>query len=672
MAPTGTLLQTGVGRLAAACLLVLLVFVVYFPVMRAGYIWDDDQYVSQNATLTDLKGLERIWLEPQASPQYYPLVFTTFWIEHHIAGNDARVNHLVNIALHALNAVMLWLVLRQLQVPGAWLVAAVFGVHPVHVESVAWVTERKNVLSMLFYLASALAYLRFALVESTTSPTGARDGIRVSVLALTLFLCALLSKTMTSTLPVALLLVVWWKRGTVTRRELVPLVPLFALGVVFGALTAWLEVHHVGAEGEDWSLPPAARVLLAGRAVWFYAAKLVWPHPLVFVYPQWRLDPANWLQYLFPLSVAAVMVALWTLRSRMGRGPFVAAAYFVSALFPALGFFNVYPMRYSYVADHFQYLASIGLLALMTAAAVGLVRRYGRPVQVGAGAVVIAVLALVSRGEAAKYEDSEALWQDTLAKNPACWMAYNNLGNLRTSQGRLTEARASFEAALRIKPNVAIFYNNIGITWFREGRLTEATENHETAVRLDPNYAEAHNNLGVDFANSQRYGDAVREYSRALALDPAYAMAHYNLANVLVRMKRLPEADDHYRRAVQLRPTMALAYYNLGVNLLVEGRPQDAAVNLDAAFRLQPDFFIGHYEVGNIHLRAGRMAQAIEQYRQAIAIKPDYADAYAHLGAALEQAGQVEDAVACYRHLLELDPVNLQARTGLERLIKRR
>src|SRR5437870_3711674 len=378
------------GSAAPALALVLLVVATYLPALRAGFIWDDDAYVTANATLRSFDGLRRIWLEPGAVPQYYPLTFTSLWLDYHLWGLHPLGYHLVNVLLHAANAILVWLVGRRLALPGAWFAAAVFAVHPVHVESVAWVTERKNVLSGALYLAAFLAYLRAA--------GGARGAYG---LALGLFVGALLAKTVTCTLPVVLLLVLWWRNG---RVDVAPLLPFFVLGAAAGFVTAWTEGHHVGATGELWRLSLPDRCLIAGRALWFYAAKLAWPHPLAFIYARWHVDAAVWWQYLFPLAAAATVAALHLARGRIGSGPLVAALCYVATLAPAPGFVNVYPMRYSFVADHFHYLASLPPIALAAAGAT----RLPRPQVIGAG--VLLALGTLAWRQALVYRDAETIW----------------------------------------------------------------------------------------------------------------------------------------------------------------------------------------------------------------------------------------------------------------------
>jgi Flp pilus assembly protein TadD len=574
------------GALAAA-VLVALVVVVYSPALQAGFVWDDDDYVTHNMTLRTVDGLRRIWLQPGAVPQYYPLVHTTFWLEYHLWGVRPLGYHAVNIALHALNVVLLWLVLRQLALPGAWLAAAIFAVHPVHVESVAWITERKNVLSGCFYLGAVLAYLRVCGVGRAAVTARGRHG--AYLVALVLFACALLSKTVTGSLPAAMLLLLWWKRGRLHVGDVVPLIPLVTLAAGLGAVTIWMETHRVGATGADWNLSMIDRVLIAGRAVWFYAGTLAWPHRLTFVYPRWDIDSRVWWQYGFPLAAVAVVGGLYAARARVGRGPVVAALFFVGTLFPALGFIDVFPMRYTFVADHYQYLASIGVIV----ATVGVCdsvwrRRWPAEWMPAAGGVVLVTLGALAWRQAHAYRDLETLWRDTLAKNPGCWMAHNNLGLHVQEQGRLDEALQHYAAALRVKPDDAFAHANLATVLGAQGRTSEAMAHCEAALRIDPDYPEAHSNLGNVLASAGRLDAAIAHYRTAITLRPTYAEAHSNLANVLVMQGHIADAIPHYEEALRIDPDFATAHRNLGLVLAGQGRTAEAILHLEAATRLVP------------------------------------------------------------------------------------
>jgi tetratricopeptide (TPR) repeat protein len=513
-------------NLWAAIGLLVASLAVYLPLREAGFVWDDDHYVTQNRNLQDGAGLARIWLEPRTSPQYYPLVHTGYWVEHRLVGLDPRAYHLTNVLLHALSAFLLFRLLERLRVPGALFAAALFAVHPVMTESVAWITERKNVLSLAFALGSLIAYLRFAPPESEAAER--RWG--PYALSLALFCAALLSKTVVLTLPAVVAVILWWKRGRIGARDLVPLVPFLAVGIPAGLHTAWLERHHVGAVGAEWALPPLARVVLAGRALWFYAGKLAWPDPLIFFYPRWQIDAADPAQLAAPLAAAAVLAALWAARTRIGRGPLAAVLLFAGILVPALGFFNVYPFRYSYVADHFQYHATPALLALFAAAATRAAAQLGprarAPALAAAVALLLALGSLTFR-QAHAYRDLETLYHDTIAKNPGAWNAYLNLANLLSSQGRNREALPLAREAARLAPNVADAWNTLGGVLF----LTAAEAPADARARVD---------------------EANLAFAHTLALDPGHIDALYNGAVALEAAGRREEAARYRARIAEL------------------------------------------------------------------------------------------------------------------------
>lgn len=561
-------------------LIVLLVFLAYLPALHCGFIWDDDSYVTENLTLHDLGGLQRIWFQVGAVPQYYPMVHTSFWLEYHLWGLNPVGFHAINVLLHATAAILLWQVLRRLQIPGAWLAAILFALHPVEVESVAWVTERKNVLSAVFYFAAALCYLRF--VE--WGKTGAPNRLRWSWYgaALALFLAALLSKTVACSLPAALLLVCWWKKGRLQRGDVVPLLPFFALGVGLGLMTAWMEKTHVGAQGPEWSLTFADRCLIAGRAVWFYAGKLVWPAQLTFIYPRWEIQPEVWWQWLFPIAAIGAVAGLWLARRRMGRGPLVAVLFFVGTLGPALGFVNVYPMRYSFVADHFQYLAAVGLITLGAAGLARLPRLIP--------ATLVALLAALTWQQTGIYRNLDILWRDTLAKNPDCWLAHNNLGIYLYNEGRMEEAMDHYQKAIRINPNRFDTFYNLGAALAAEGRFDEAIANYHLALQINPNYAYALNNLGIALANQGRLDEAIPCYRQAIQIEPDFPGALNNLGVALAASGQLDEAIEAFHKSIQINPTSSSTLNNLGHVLAARGRFEEAIENYHQAIQINPDF----------------------------------------------------------------------------------
>jgi len=391
--------------------LLIATLAAYQPSWHGGLLWDDDKHVT-SPELQSLHGLTRIWFDLGATQQYYPLTHSAFWIEHRLWRDATLPYHVVNIGLHALSAFLLLVILRRLGVRGAPLAAALFALHPVQVQSVAWISELKNTLSGVFFLLSALMYVRF---DSDRYP-------RDYTASFGFFVLALLAKSVTAVLPGVLLVIFWWRRGRLDwRRDVAPTLPFFAIGGSAGVFTAWVERTYIGAQGAEFHLGPIDRVLIAGRAIWFYLGKLFWPIDLNFEYPRWSIDSSVAWQYVFPLAGLGLLVVCWLLRRR-SRAPLAALLLFGGILFPALGFLNVYPFKYSFVADHFQYLAMIPIVALVSAGAtIASDRRLAnqRAIVVGAGLVLVTTLASVTWSQSHDYTDAVTLYRSILARNPS-------------------------------------------------------------------------------------------------------------------------------------------------------------------------------------------------------------------------------------------------------------
>jgi len=639
-------------QMALAGAIVAATLIAYIPAMRGGYIWDDDAYVARNGALRSLAGLWAIWTDREATPQYYPLVHTGFWLEYHLWGLDPLGYHVVNVLLHALGAVILWRVLLHLGVPGAYFIAAIFALHPVQVESVAWVTERKNVLSGVFYLSALWAYLRFNPLNSTQEPHRERWGYYALTVAF--FVCALLSKSVTATLPAVVVLLLWWKRDRFPWRDLLPLAPLFVIGVLAGLSTAVLEKESVGASGPEWQLSLADRVLVAGRALWFYAGKLTSPTELIFIYPRWQVDSSSAVQWFFPAAVVAVIVGLWLRRKRIGKGPLVAVLFFAGTLFPALGFLNVYPMRFSFVADHFQYLASIGVIALVIAFFAMLARNWGLSAVVAAlaGVALVGVLAALTWRQGQMYKDAETLWRHTLAKNSRAWIAHQNLGMLLRERGDLEGALACVATAKSIYPTDAGLRNSMGVTL--------------AAIAA---------NVPDPAARDQVYRLAVEEFRQALTYDPNMERVHYNLANSLHQLGQLDEAVGEYQAAIRLSRHgrgSPEAWTNLGAVLVDKGDPKAGQESFEKALAVDPEYPLAHFDLAHIQADAGQIDIAIAHLRQVLKIAPNYPRAARTLATLLAAKGQLEEAAKLYARAVRTDSRDNLSRGLLGLILKAR
>jgi len=604
--------------------LVAITLLAYRPVWNGQHIWDDDQHLIRPELFT-VDGLIRIWTVPGAIRQYYPVVATAFWTQNQLWGSSPLPHHLVNILLHSLAAILLLGILRQLKIPGARLAAIFFALHPLQVESVAWNSELKNTLSGVFTLGAVWVYLKFDETRRWLD----------YAFALALFACALLSKTVVATTPAALLVVLWWKRGRLSwKQDVLPLIPFFALGVGLGAFSVWMEHTFVGAEGSEFQFSLIERCLIAGRAIWFYLGKLVWPHPLIFVYPRWQISQAIWWQYLFPATALGLLAFLWRLREK-SRAPLAAFLIFGGTLFPALGFFNVYPFRFSFVADHFQYLACIAPLTLAAAAVtIGFNRMSAsvvRIVQPLSSALLAAALFTMTWQQSATYRDIDTLWKTTIARNPDSWLAYAHYGWTLFQRGDLDASMRYLEHALKIKPDDAEAHDSLGLVLQQKGLLDEASVQFTAALKFRPN-------------------------------DP---VAYMNLGGILKQKGQVDAAVSHYRKALELKPDDAEMHARLGGVLRQQGMVDEAMAHLMIALESNSGDARAHRDLGLALHQKGRLSEAIPHYQSALAIKPDYAEAHNDLGVALLQKGQTSDAILQFRQTLALVPNNVETLDNL-------
>ena len=578
-------------------LLAMVTIVAYLPALRGGFIWDDDAYVTHNAMLTAPGGLSQIWFSAHRQSQYFPLTYTTLRLERALWGLNPQGYHAVNVLLHSINALLLWVLLRRLAAPGAWLAAAIFALHPVQVESVAWITELKNVQSTLFYLLALLAWVKFA--EKPAVPRWS-----FYWLALLFHAFALFSKTTACTLPAAMWLVLWWRREAIGWRRILQVLPFLLLGVAMGLVSVWWEEHlgnYVPEAGVHFGF--VEKGLIATRAVWFYAAKVFWPVNLTFSYPRWEINTRAPLQYLGLVGCMVVALLLWRRRHTLSRGVTAGVVFFVAALSPLLGFIPLYTFRYSFVADHYQYLACAGLIVPFAALLSNrmMSERLGRVFCRCLPGGLLLVLGVLTWKQSLIYADEETLWQDTLAKNPACWLAHNNLGVAFDKKGQTDEAIRQFQEALRLKTDNADAHYDLGNALGKKGQIDEAIREFQEALGLKPDFVEAHINLGMTLGKKGQTDEAIRQFQEALRLQPDYVEAHYNLGIALGKKGRTGEAIRQYQETLRLKPDYAEAHNNLGIALY----------------------------------RKGRTGEAIRQFQEALRLKPDYADARKNLDAVL-------------------------------------
>ena len=599
----------------------VVIFAGYWPCLNGGLVWDDGEWITRREHLhRDLSGLWRMWSDPTALQQYFPVTGTTFWLDWNLWGEWTLPYHVENILLHALAALMFAHLLRRLRVPGAALAAAIFALHPMMVESVAWITERKNVLSLVLSLGSLIAYGRWASYWDASGES--RRRMSQWWFSLLLFILALLAKITAFCLPPAILLIAWWRRGRLRWKEdVAPVLHFFIVAFLLGLLVTWVEVHHVGAEGEDFAMSFTERCLLAGSIFWFYAAKLLWPLDLCLFYPKWEVSAASPLQWLLLAAALALPAGLWLARRNpAARAACVSVMRYLTALFPLLGFFNVYGMLFAHVADRWAYVPSMSLIALVSAGVTLGLRRAGWP-RFTAWPVLV-VLAVLTHRHAANYRDWQTYWSAALRGNPESWHALNNLGGIYAEQGKHEEALRYLNRALEIRPRCAEAHHNKGNVLRGRGQVDAAIDCYGEGLAIEHRYPDAHNNLGMALAMAGRLEEAETHFRKAIENQSSLHFAHNNLGNVLFARGNLEAAAESYNNAIQRQPGYADAHSNLGMVRLEQGKSGEAVSHLQRAVELRPGYAEAHHNLALTLAGLGRFSEAIGHYERAVEAAP--------------------------------------------------
>ncbi len=571
-------------RRLAGALSSAVTILAYRPAWHGGFLWDDDDYIIKNELLTAPDGWQRIWFSLDSPSQYFPFTYSTFRIEHALWGLNTTGYHWVNLLLHVGSALLVWAVLARLRVPGAWLAAAIFALHPVQVESVAWITERKNVLMGFFFLLTLLAWIVFV-DERTRRPW------LFYCLALVCYVLALSAKATACTLPAALFLILWLQKKPITMRRVIQILPFVVLGIGMGLLAVWWERYHQGTNrGLFTFLSPIERILLASRAIWFYLSKIFWPSNLTFIYPRWNISPANLIDYIWLVAGIAACVVIYFLRRYVGRGVEGAAAFFVATLSPVLGFVMLFTFRYTFVADHYQYLACIGPIALASAGIVNLSDKFAqyRGVIVSVALLVVASLGTLTWRQAATYTDIETLWRTTLARNPECWMAQTNLGLVLLQKGEIDDGIVHYRSALQMQPDSWDAEYNLGTALLGKGQVDEAILHCEKAVAMRPTDPDAQVSLGDALFQKGRIDEAMAHYQKAITVHPDHFLARYSLGHALLEKGELDSAIQVCRSALLLRPWDADCQTTLAIALEEKGNPAEAIQHYQNALEFAP------------------------------------------------------------------------------------
>ena len=557
--------------LAGVAVLVFVSLFVYSPALRGGILWDDAAHFSGNPNMHGWRGLFEIWTSRSAF--YFPLTLTTFWTLFQLFGTWTPPYHLVTLGMHIAGAILFWYLLMRLRVRGGWVAAMLFAIHPMQVESVEWLREMKNTQSCVFFLLSLLALERGGFLEAEDHVPRVRFW---QIAAMVLFVAAILSKTSTVMLPAVIVVLVWWRGHLKGWASIDWTVPFFLIALLASGWTIWEQRHSSGASGFEWSGGPSYRLALAGHVAWFYPAKLVWPHPLIFVYPQWHIDTHTIRAWLPLIGGGLLLGTLWWMRQGIGRIGLAVTLLYLALVFPVLGLFNIYYMRYAFVADHFAYLATLPLFAC-----VGAALSYAGRIRAPLCGVILAACCVAAWDHAHAFKSEEALWRDTLDKNKGAWMVHNSLGASLLNNGDLAGAVHHFEESLRYNPRHYEALSNYANLQMQQGHIDDAIMLYRRALELRPDFPLILYNLGIALDRKGDLPAAGEHFARALAYNPAFRPAQEQLALVYERRGMYTDAAQAFYLALGMRgmdvKTASEFLSNRAIELSAKGELEGAA-----------------------------------------------------------------------------------------------
>ncbi|HUB68737.1 MAG TPA: tetratricopeptide repeat protein [Candidatus Methylacidiphilales bacterium] len=563
-------------------LLIALGIWIFAPALRGGWLWDDDKYITRNPLITDPGAFWRVLSWPDGLGNYDPLTSAIRWLQWQCWGDHTFGYHLTNLALHLASALLLWRLFERLRIPCAWIGALVFTVHPVMVESVAWIAELKNTLSLPPLLLAMLAFLDY-------TERGRRSGY---FRALGWFVVSMLAKTAGLMLPVIFLGYAWWKRGKVGWNDLKASAPFFLVALVAGLVSVFPH--------GDSSNPPEvvatggwlARLASLGWAGLFLLGEALFPVDLMPAYPGNAVETSALTDMAPWLLLAGCFWLCWRKRETWGRAALAGFGFFLINLVPVFGFIAINDATMTWSMDHLVYLPIIGLAALFAAGAGAIIKRLppeGRPLAEAAALLIVAGIAFAARGYATKFTDEETLWRYAVERNPHFILAQENLGKALLVNTQPEEAQAHFEEMLRLQPQRAASHYDLGKALVQMGRIEEGIAEYRRALSLDPTNAEAENNLGVALLQANRLSEAAAHFAQAIRLKPGYAIAYDNLGTAQAAMGQYQTATDNFARALELTPRSAEAHDNMGYALLKLGRKDEAEKYFQRALQIDPD-----------------------------------------------------------------------------------
>ncbi len=638
---------------------------IYWPALHGGLIWDDQWYVLMNPSLHILSGLWKIWYQPGNWVEYYPLHETVLWLQWHLWGDDTLGYHLTNLFLHIANALLVWRLFARLGLGQAWLGGLIFAVHPVQVESVAYIVELKNTLSLLFFLLAMIAWIDY---EENQTKNDYQN-------ALGLYFLGMLCKISAAPFAALILLYAWWKRGRIGWHDVKGCLPFLLLALLLTSVSIWAGRAYESSNHDLIGGVPLGGILshidAAGLNLAVYFARCFLPVDVLYIYPQWSLHPHNPLQYLPWLVFFAVICVLGRKRKSWGRHVLLGLGFFLLFIFPFLGFNAVSYMDFIWVMDHLLYIPIIGLIGLFVAGLGDLETKLPswRLLFIGITIIGIMTMAWISHSFAKLFINEETFWRHVLSRNPTVWLARDNLGCNLMEQERYEEATVQERDAISLRPQTWDSYYNLGFALEKLGRTAEGEAAYKSALTLNPENPKIYLNLGELNRRLGNIAQAEALFTKASKIAPDDVSISADLAGIFEQSGRVPQAIALYEQAVKLNPDIAQLQYNLGAALLQTGNVSEAADHLDAALALDPKLpAAAHENLGAALAQLGRLPEAIEQFKAALQLNPSYAAARDNLGLALAQTGQVTEAIEQFRQALQAYPNDEKARQSLNKL----
>lgn len=616
-------MKSGVNHTSAwwaGVAILLLTIVVYWPAYSASFHWDDDQLITENPLITQPGGLWKIWFSTEPL-DYIPLTSTLFWIEYRLFGLNPMPYHVVNVLLHAVSAVGLWLVLRRLGLAAAWLGAALFAVHPVVVSTGAWVAEGKNTVAMVFAMASLLAMVQSNWIENE------RFSRRWYVASIGLFILALLAKAAVVMLAPALLVLIWWKRGRLVTGDLLRAAPYFVLSLIFGLITVWFQTHRsigeIDPRPEGW----LSRIAGVGWCAWFYMGKVILPINITMVYPRWDI-PGSAVAMIPLVLLVVILGALCITRNRYrgGRGVVAALAIYFLMLLPVLGLVKMAIFQHSLVADHLQYFAVPAATALIGSTVIHLLGKSNLSASTRNGVVgaLVLVCGAMAFERSRYFETHEILWTDVIAKNPQSPLGYFQRASSRAANGLHEKAVLDYRAVLAINPEYDGARFGLGTSLAALGLRQEAiVELQRVCAVANPPF-QALNNLGNALVKVGRIRESIEVFDRAILRKPQDPELHYNRSIALQKLGQVQEAMDSLQQAIRLAPDHVGAMINLGALCMKADDLQRAEFYFRSALNHEPEALPAVINLATLYQRQHRFAEAHEMIRRAHAIDPNH------------------------------------------------